>query len=267
MLKNKNIIWFLSFTITIFIAIYQRITGPTYPVKGKIDINGKNVRYYLPRSCTIKKDDCIARIYIPGLDGYLLYKRYNVNEDFKKVNILTDRGFSYFRLNSDFPKAAKIEYEVYIRNGDGYFKLNPGRIILRFKGDVSSILLFFHIAFMFLFMLFSTYIFLELNINQNLNRKIFYLNYFFMVAGVLSGTIVQFYAFDKFWSGFPVGNDLTDNKSLVMFILWTLTMFSVLRSKDSRKLLNFSFIMTMLVYLIPHSLFGSEYDFSTNKVN
>ncbi len=40
------------------------------------------------------------------------------------------------------------------------------------------------------------------------------------VGGMILGPIVQKYAFGAFWTGWPFGYDLTDNKTLIMWIVW-----------------------------------------------
>ena len=51
MTKSKSImLWVLAFILMASLAIYQRVTGPTYAVTGTVEINGAEVDYELPRS-------------------------------------------------------------------------------------------------------------------------------------------------------------------------------------------------------------------------
>ncbi|HQO48830.1 MAG TPA: hypothetical protein PK939_00280, partial [Bacteroidales bacterium] len=43
-------LWLLSLLLMGAFAIYQRTTGPTYPVSGKVVIKGETVKYKLLRS-------------------------------------------------------------------------------------------------------------------------------------------------------------------------------------------------------------------------
>ncbi|MEW6013469.1 MAG: hypothetical protein AB1602_08740 [Elusimicrobiota bacterium] len=266
MLK-KIFIWSVSFLIAGTIAIFQRATGPTYPVKGKCFFEDKSIKYKFPRSCTVGFDDCVGKIYKPGLKGYVLYKRLGVEENYKKIEFVSDEGVSIFKLETNFPKAGKIEYDAYVLSEGKEFKINKDKVILRFKGYVPASILAAHIIFMFLFMIFSVYLFFENNFSNGINKKIFYLNYFFLIiGGFVLGPIVQYYAFDILWSGFPFGYDLTDNKVLLIFIAWTAVLFKIIKSKDYKKWLNLAFVFTIAVYLVPHSLLGSEYDYSAGKL-
>jgi hypothetical protein len=89
------------------------------------------------------------------------------------------------------------------------------------------------------------------------------------VGGMILGPIVQKYAFGAFWTGFPWGYDLTDNKTLIMCLVW-IGACAVLGWKPRTPtptwrgrlaVLAAAVVMTG-VYLIPHSLRGSELDYS-----
>jgi hypothetical protein len=78
---------------------------------------------------------------------------------------------------------------------------------------------------------------------------------------------MNYFAFGVLWEAFPFGTDVTDNKSQIMFAFWLVTLFTVkgtFWSKDERKdlvsdrgfstLVIVSFIATMLILAIPHSM-------------
>jgi len=54
------------------------------------------------------------------------------------------------------------------------------------------------------------------------------------VGGLILGPVVQKYAFGAFWAGWPFGHDLTDNKTLFVFIFWVIAWF-VLRKKTTKQ--------------------------------
>lgn len=257
MLKKKYIIWVISIFISSVFAAYQRYSGPTYPVKGKVLFQSRYVKYKFPRSCTIDEKKCLLKFY-SEVDGYVLYKRYKVDEPYSRIEFIKENGQSYAVLPDEFPAAGKIEYDVFI-NSDHKTKINNSSIILRFKNNVPLFILVPHIIFMFLFMIFSTYIFISNNI-MTLDKKIFYINYIFLIiGGFIYGPLLQKYAFDQYWTGFPFGFDLTDNKTLIIFLFWSYSLYKLIKGVEVKKAINISYILTIIVYLIPHSLFGSEY--------
>jgi hypothetical protein len=74
---------------------------------------------------------------------------------------------------------------------------------------------------------------------------------------------VQKYAFGAYWTGFPLGGDLTDTKILFVFCFWLAAFF--LRRR-SRWWTIAATVLMVAVYLIPHSILGSELDYKTGKV-
>jgi hypothetical protein len=82
---------------------------------------------------------------------------------------------------------------------------------------------------------------------------------------MILGPIVQKYAFGAFWTGFPAGYDLTDNKTLIAFICWIVASLAGMK-KGKPWLTVIAAIVTLVVFSIPHSAKGSELDYSTGTV-
>ena len=74
----KNRYWLLSLIITLVFAVFQRMTGPTYPLNDTVVLDGGNVvSFRLPRSCTVAGRDCLIKIDTPEkIDGYISWRRY-----------------------------------------------------------------------------------------------------------------------------------------------------------------------------------------------
>jgi hypothetical protein len=85
------------------------------------------------------------------------------------------------------------------------------------------------------------------------------------VGGLIFGPIMQKFAFDVYWAGWPFGSDLTDNKTLAVFVFWLIV---VLINRTKKRYLwgVIAAVFTLLIYSIPHSTMGSEYDYTTDKV-
>ena len=86
-------------------------------------------------------------------------------------------------------------------------------------------------------------------------------------GGLILGPIVQKYAFGALWTGWPFGYDLTDNKTLIMWLVWVgvaLVLWKRPSPKDwiGRGAIIVAAVVMMTVYLIPHSMRGSELDYS-----
>ncbi|MBK7710372.1 MAG: hypothetical protein IPJ37_05055 [Bacteroidales bacterium] len=82
---------------------------------------------------------------------------------------------------------------------------------------------------------------------------------------MILGPLVQYYAFGDLWTGIPFGWDLTDNKTLIALIFWILAVI-MNRKKERPFYTALAAVVLLLVYSIPHSLFGSQLDYSTGQV-
>jgi hypothetical protein len=87
------------------------------------------------------------------------------------------------------------------------------------------------------------------------------------LGGMILGPIVQKYAFGAYWTGFPLGGDWTDNKMLVMWIVWIVACVVLgfgarPERKAGRLVVLLAALVMTTVYLIPHSARGSELDYS-----
>jgi hypothetical protein len=82
---------------------------------------------------------------------------------------------------------------------------------------------------------------------------------------MILGPITQLYAFGALWTGVPFGWDLTDNKTLITLIGWIIAAVAIRKSAKPQRLVAFAAVLMLIVYLIPHSVLGSELDY--NKLN
>ena len=83
-----------------------------------------------------------------------------------------------------------------------------------------------------------------------------------ILGGFILGPLVQKYAFGVLWSGFPFGGDLTDNKTLVALAFWTAALLAGRKGRPARGWVLAASVVHLVIYLIPHSLLGSEYDYA-----
>jgi hypothetical protein len=163
------------------------------------------------------------------------------------------------------PPAGKVIYRVEVSTAGQHFRLNNDRPALaRFKGHVPAVLLIVHILFMFGGLLLALRTGLEaLRRDGRWQRMVPWTLAAVCIGGLLLGPLVQKSAFGSFWTGFPFGRDLTDSKTLLAAVFWLAAFF--LRKKSRWWTFGATAIM-IAVYLIPHSVLGSELNYQTGKV-
>ena len=268
---KKFILWFLAFVITLSAAVYQRMTGPTYPKKLSLTVNNTSPELKLVRSLSVaQKSEVFLNINDQSVKARLFFKRYKSNDEYE-VSEFTYRSDhkhgGFFAEVPQQPVAGKLQYYIEITDSRGtqtYLKDTP--VVVRFKGEVPAFILIPHILLMFIAMLFSTLAGLMAVIKYPLYKKYaFWTLILFTAGGMILGPIVQFFAFGDLWTGIPFGWDLTDNKTLIALLFWVL---AVIMNKKSEKTIYtiLAAIMLLLVFSIPHSLFGSELNYTSGHV-
>ncbi|MCK4834984.1 MAG: hypothetical protein KAT17_00015 [Candidatus Aminicenantes bacterium] len=266
-MKTRKLIllWFLAILLSLLIGIFQRLTGPTHPVRGMENLGGKSIKYRLLRSYTAFENMPVSLIAEDSdVRAYLNYRRYHTKDQWTEIEMSREGN----RLNAEIPGhpvAGKVEYSIRVHIKDQNFLINQGKsLVARFKGKVPSVFLILHIVFMFLGIIFSIRTGMEALRKEG--------HYYWLVnstlviifiGGLIFGPIVQQYAFGDWWTGFPFGFDLTDNKVLLAFSFWVIAFF--LKKKSKWWVLGAVILMTV-IYLIPHSVLGSELDYETGKM-
>ncbi len=261
---QAGLLWALAIIVTLSSVVYQRATGPTYPVKGEIEIGGKMVSYFLPRSQNTGENAAIdLSASEPKFGATLKWKRFKSHDDWRLTPFMMEDGHLMAYLPSQ-PPAGKIIYEVNLRADSGEsISLTETPVIIRFKGAVPATVLIPHILFMFSAMLMATRTGLASFVESPFTlRYTFLTGLFLMLGGLILGPMVQKHAFDAYWTGWPWGTDLTDNKTAVAFSAWVLAVWRQKKTGNAKVWIISAAVITLAIYLIPHSAFGSELDYT-----
>lgn len=257
---RKLLVWLLAVLITLASAVYQRTTGPTYPLRGKVVVAGEEIRFRLPRSHDITSD-CSVTVKTAGsqINGRLEYKRYKTSDAWAEVDMTREDGQLVGYLPRQ-PMAGKLAYRVFLITGAEEVSLSgEAPVIIRFKGVVPTPALIAHVIFMFLAMLFSTRTGLAALDRKSHPRKlVLWTVALLFIGGFVLGPLVQKYAFGDWWTGFPLGFDLTDNKTLISMAGWVIALVAGRRGNPARGWTLAASILMLVIFLVPHSLLGSE---------
>lgn len=264
-MKKKWVIWIIGILLTLATAYYQRITGPTYPIKGSINIENEKIDYKLLRSANTDKDARIEIISNTVKQGKFRFKRYQSTDEWSEFDLINQDN-KLIAIIPVQPAAGKLVYEMELVHQNITIPLHKEPVVIRFKGNVPAWALIPHIILIFLAMLFSNIsgLFAIYKVSS-VKRWTIITVIFMFLGGMIMGPIVQKFAFGAFWTGIPFGWDLTDNKTLIAMVVWLMALNANIR-KTSYKWIIIATIVTLLVFLIPHSMFGSQLDYSTGIV-
>ncbi|MCX6138451.1 MAG: hypothetical protein NTV54_13260 [Ignavibacteriales bacterium] len=263
-MEKTVLFWTLAFLITAASAIYQRLTGPTHQLSGKVEMHGQVIKYSLLRSHEITENAPVRiKTGDPLIAGTVEWRRHNTDDSWTKVEMIS-RNDSLLAELPKQPMAGKLSYRVTLRYAETSIVLpSEDGTVIRFKGDVPLYVLIPHIFAMFGAMLLSTRTGIEFfrKEKKNLARFVYVTIGFLFVGGFILGPLVQKHAFDAYWTGWPFGHDLTDNKTAAALVAWIIVAAGLKKAANPQKWALIAAIVTMAVYLIPHSVLGSELDY------
>jgi hypothetical protein len=249
---------------------YQERTGPTYELVGEFEVDGVAFAYELIRSGNSHEDAPVVMPNAGGLTGGTLhYKRYPTSDEFTSVPLDTEVSELTAALPRQ-PAAGKLEYFITLETPTGTIRIPEDQdenIIIRFKDAVPVYILLPHIVFMFFALFVGMRTALSAIVTPYNMRKLAWVTLGLMtIGGLILGPVVQKIAFGELWTGIPFGYDLTDNKTLIMWVVWVAAcgLFTWKRVKSEathRIAIVVAAAVMIVVYLIPHSLRGSELDY------
>lgn len=260
------LIWVFSVIFTLAIAIYQRMTGPTYPVRGKAEIAGQTIPFKLIRTYD-GADDAPVKVIVKdtSISGEIKFRRFKSYDTWHIAGMVRS-GDTLTGFLPHLDPAGKIMYEITLISGSQRVQLTEHPAVLRYKGHVPDYALIPHIFFIFFAMIFSTLTGLLAAFRMKHVYIYAWLTAIFLaIGGMILGPIVQKFSFDAYWTGWPFGHDLTDNKSLVAFIVWIIALVVLARKPQNRTWPVIASIVLLVVFLIPHSMLGSEIDFTKEQ--
>ncbi len=298
--------WFITIILTGAFLVWQKISGPTYEVKVKHEmVGGVEIDGELLRTHSINGDMPVvlsageAGKGNPGLRVTAIWRRYPTDDPWERT-ILEYADGEFRATLPRQPMAGKIEYEVEVQSDpelrDPAYGPAPGGVetryfppekhgpaVARFKGDVPGLVLVFHVTFMILGMLFSTAAGIEALTRGGQLLLLSRISFFcLLVGGLILGPIVQKFAFDAFWTGWPLGQDWTDNKLAAGALVWLVAMILACRQRSSvtaqpgqkarttygagaRVVAVVAMLTILVIYSIPHSIHGSTFDYDTGE--
>jgi len=258
---KKSVYWLLAVVITLALSIYQRMTGPTHPQKVTLELDGEQYKIKLPRSGT-QHDEILKLKDLPStVQAQLHYRRYPTADEYTTTDFSWKEDQWQTVLPTQ-PVGGKLQYYITVEGKD-YPADEP--LLIRFRNDVPAGVLVPHILFMFASMLFAVYTFLLVITHKEYGKWLKITVATLFVGGFIFGPLVQHIAFGPWWTGFPFGTDLTDNKTLISFLFFVAAL-ATSKWKYNKWVVCFAVLFMIVIFSIPHSSYGSEYNYTTQQL-
>ena len=286
-MKKTWFLWILAAMITVLAAYFQRTTGPTHSIRLQATIAGSAYTLSCPRSAltaispqqaqrdweelgltsvftikiSSKEEAALLRADIPIR---LHYKRTRSQGDGHTISAsIGPDGRTIQAVVPSQPPAGKLAY--YLEIDDAAISQETP-IVIRFRNNVPVWALIPHILFMFAAMFLSTLCGLIALRNDTRWRGYAMLCLIMLlIGGLILGPITQKFAFGTYWTGWPLGDDLTDTKTLFSALFWVASLLFSKR-KYGRSLAILAAVVLLVIFSIPHSASGSEFNYETGVV-
>lgn len=262
-MRSSAVRWLAALVITAAAAVWQERSGPTYPVRGSVTLGGARIAFELARSHGGEGDQPVrVRVADAAVRGDIAWRRFPSTEQWQ-VLPLQRRGEWLQAALPHQPPAGKLAYQVRLERANEWAIFPKAPAITRFKGAVPTLALAPHILLMFLGMLCSTRAGLEALAAGGRAHPLAWLTLaLFAAGGFILGPVVQRYAFGAWWTGIPFGWDLTDNKALALGLAWGFAAWAGRGGRRARWAVIAAAVVTLAVFAIPHSVWGSEIDWT-----
>ncbi len=262
-MKRSPWLWPLAGIITVGLLVYQRTTGPTYPLRGRVTVGGRTIALRLARSHGGVTDQPV-RVVAPdtAVHAQLRWRRFPTSDPWDTV-AFQRRGDTLVAALPHEPPAGKLAYQLRLtRQGERVvFPAEPA--ITRFKGSISAAVVIAH-----LLCLFGGMVLLMRGGLGALAREGTYPKHarlgllLFGLGAFVFGPWMQYQAFGQWWTGVPFGWDATDNKALIVAVAWAVALWRLRGGRPARGAVIGAALVTLAAFLVPHSVFGSELDWS-----
>lgn len=264
----KSILFIIiAAAITLGAIVYQCSTGPTYPKKVEAEIDGIALVFTLIRSHGGDRD-CPLEFEVsdPEVTGTVTYRKFPTHDSWTSQEMVRQNGKLTAYLPHQ-PPAGKLEYKIEFQKlGEIYPLHESNATVIRFKGDVPGFILAPHIILMFVAMFLSNLAGVMAFFRYGQYRKLAVWTLVLLgLGGMVLGPWVQWHAFGEAWAGIPFAWDLTDNKTLLAFVFWILAVI-MNRKKEQPGYIIAASIVMLIIYCIPHSMYGSQLDPESGKI-
>ncbi len=275
------LLWVVAFGIAGLYVAWEN--DPYDPLAGELMLeDGAVVAYQFVRSRVLGEPLAVGVDAPDGTTGRVKYWRVNSDDEprFAEMTIRTidvgrmGRTKMVERLAAELPglaeMAGKYAYFVHLEYGGREYVIDDGRrgaIVSRYRGGMPMLTVVLpHVICIMLSMILGMRAALEALRRTGRPVPLMWATLVtLLLGGFVFGPIMQKHAFGVYWAGVPMGWDLTDNKVTIELVLWLIAVkFNVGRYRGgvwSKRTIVIAGLATFAVYMIPHSLLGSGYDY------
>lgn len=253
----RSFIWVFAFLLTIAATVYQWRSDPALPIKKEVNTGVRRFLAQFPATYVGTADYPVAlRVSDISVHGFLLYRKYPTRDTLTKVDFKRE-GDQLVASIPNQPPAGTIEYQVHLEKAGKPLAVGYGKpMVIRFMGKVPDTVIISHVLIMFLALFFSNAAGMLALFKYPSFRLVTVVAFIVIfIGGFILGPIFQKYAFNGWWAGIPYSWGITDNKTTVAILAWTLALIMI-NKKGAAFWAIAASILTIAIFSVPHGFFG-----------
>jgi hypothetical protein len=266
---SPALLWAAAVLVALAVTAWQRVMEPTHPHSGDTLVEERSVPWTL-RTSGLSGEPLRVEIEAPPavLTGTLRWRPFPSGDAFDGISMLRQDD-RLVALLPNQPPGGRVEYYLVLAGRFGLVRVPEDEpVVLRFKGRVPRVVLVPHVVLLFLTMAFA----LRAGLGAVFARPdTLWLSWATLggltLGGMVLGPIVQKLAFDAFWMGWPVGDDLTGDKTFVAWLFWIVAVLALRGARSAadrfaRTTTVAATVATLAIFLVPNSLGGGPLGYS-----
>jgi hypothetical protein len=229
--------------------------------------------------------DIQAQISTPQpVENYRINLVYRIgNGDFVSVPMQyqQDDSANFSAIIPSQPMRSKVFYYLTVLDSQKNELTLPDKVnrlnlpfMIKFKGKVTPAVLIAHaiamfvgIFFIFMVLFYDIDLLRGKDVLKDVGNLSLLATFFIFLGGMPLGWWVTYQTLGILWEGIPIGWDITDSKTLIIFLYWLILLylmkgtilkknskFNAVGEKSIGIFVLMGVILTFLLYLIPHSI-------------
>jgi hypothetical protein len=253
---RKILFFAIAAGLTVIAVFVQQIMDNDFPYRTTLNLPDKSYTFSLPK-VNEGVVDCIIELTIPdpNYEGYLYYKMFGSNGNWKRIKLLrlNDKLVSILPYQKPM---VKLMYYLEIADSKGNLypihKDNP--LIVLFRNQVPRIITYSIALLFFVSLIFSSYAGIVAVFNVSHLFKYIRLVFYLLLVALMLDFIAYIIAYQHILVEPSPHNDLRFYKNLIILILWSLLYFSHRNRPEKRFFVVAVSLLTLLLFVAPDHL-------------
>ena len=256
------VLWVVAAVVVLAVVAWQRMSDTTRPTRGEVVVSGQTMTYRLLRVGPSGEPIRVTIAAPEDVSGNLRWRPHPGEGAYESFTMLRDGDRVVGFLPAQSP-GTQLEYSLVLAGPSGLTRIpDEGSVVLHVRGPVPALVLFPHVAILFLSMVVGVRAGLGAAWALPDTGRLSKLTVLGLTIGeMILGPIVLKLAAGSFWTGWPLGADWRANSAVVMWLVWVVAALAAHTAQDetdrfARTTVIGAALVMILVSLVPRGLYS-----------